>query len=73
MNTSKSNTSNDPSGIGSNNSATTTANSASTQTGTPMNTFVWLLKREFWEHRGGFLRAPADHRHGLPGADRRWR
>ena len=27
-------------------------------TGTPMNTFVWLLKREFWENRGGFLRAP---------------
>ncbi len=25
---------------------------------TPVNTFGWLLKREFWEHRGGFLRAP---------------
>ncbi len=24
-----------------------------------MNTFVWLLKREYWEHRGGFMRAPA--------------
>jgi ABC-2 type transport system permease protein len=23
-----------------------------------MKTFYWLLKREFWEHRGGFLRAP---------------
>ena len=23
-----------------------------------MNTFAWLLKREYWEHRGGFLRAP---------------
>ena len=23
-----------------------------------MNTFLWLVKREFWEHRGGFLRAP---------------
>jgi ABC-2 type transport system permease protein len=23
-----------------------------------MNTFKWLLKREFWEHRGGFLWAP---------------
>jgi len=23
-----------------------------------MNTFVWLLKREYWEHRGGFLWAP---------------
>ncbi len=23
-----------------------------------MNTFPWLLKREYWEHRGGFLRAP---------------
>ena len=24
-----------------------------------MTTFAWLLKREYWEHRGGFLRAPA--------------
>jgi len=24
----------------------------------PMQTFLWLLKREYWEHRGGFLRAP---------------
>lgn len=23
-----------------------------------MNTFYWLMKREFWEHRGGFLWAP---------------
>ncbi|HET8940442.1 MAG TPA: hypothetical protein VFN13_00445 [Rudaea sp.] len=23
-----------------------------------LNTFTWLLKREYWEHRGGFLRAP---------------
>ncbi|MGB3271053.1 MAG: ABC-2 transporter permease [Rhodanobacter sp.] len=23
-----------------------------------MKTFLWLVKREFWEHRGGFLRAP---------------
>jgi len=23
-----------------------------------MNTFTWLLKREYWEHRGGFLWAP---------------
>ncbi|MBB5206663.1 hypothetical protein [Chiayiivirga flava] len=23
-----------------------------------MNTFAWLLKREFWEHRGGFFWAP---------------
>ena len=23
-----------------------------------MNTFGWLLKREFWEHRGGFFWAP---------------
>jgi len=23
-----------------------------------MKTFVWLIKREFWEHRGGFLWAP---------------
>ncbi|WP_045770144.1 hypothetical protein [Xanthomonas albilineans] len=25
---------------------------------TSMSTFKWLLKREFWEHRGGFLWAP---------------
>jgi len=24
-----------------------------------MKTLYWLVKREFWEHRGGFLRAPA--------------
>ena len=23
-----------------------------------MNTFIWLLKREYWEHRGGFQWAP---------------
>ena len=23
-----------------------------------MNTFKWLLKREYWEHRGGFFWAP---------------
>jgi len=23
-----------------------------------MNAFVWLLKREYWENKGGFLRAP---------------
>jgi ABC-2 type transport system permease protein len=23
-----------------------------------MKTFYWLVKREFWEHRGGFFRAP---------------
>ncbi len=23
-----------------------------------MNTFVWLVKREYWENRGGFMRAP---------------
>ncbi len=23
-----------------------------------MKTFYWLMKREFWEHRGGFLWAP---------------
>lgn len=23
-----------------------------------MKTFYWLVKREFWEHRGGFLQAP---------------
>ena len=22
-----------------------------------MNTFNWLLKREYWEHRGGFFAA----------------
>ena len=24
-----------------------------------MNTFKWLLKREYWEHKGGFFWAPA--------------
>ncbi|HET7299436.1 MAG TPA: hypothetical protein VFJ01_02185, partial [Oleiagrimonas sp.] len=24
-----------------------------------MNNFYWLVKREYWEHRGGFLWAPA--------------
>ena len=24
-----------------------------------MNTYKWLLKREFWEHKGGFFWAPA--------------
>jgi ABC-2 type transport system permease protein len=33
-------------------------NTSSVNTGTPMNTFGWLLKREYWEHRGGFMRAP---------------
>jgi ABC-2 type transport system permease protein len=28
-------------------------------TGTPMNTFAWLVRREYWEHRGGFLWTPA--------------
>ena len=25
---------------------------------TPLRKFKWLLKREYWENRGGFLRAP---------------
>jgi len=25
---------------------------------TPLRKFTWLLKREYWENRGGFLRAP---------------
>ena len=28
-------------------------------TGGPMNTFFWLVKREYWEYRGGFLWTPA--------------
>ncbi len=28
-------------------------------TGTPMNTFAWLVKREYWENRGGFVWTPA--------------
>lgn len=27
--------------------------------GTPMNTFSWLVKREYWEYRGAFLWTPA--------------
>jgi len=25
---------------------------------TPANKFTWLLKREYWEHRGGFFWTP---------------
>jgi ABC-2 type transport system permease protein len=28
-------------------------------TATPASKFVWLVKREFWEHRGGFFWTPA--------------
>jgi ABC-2 type transport system permease protein len=28
-------------------------------TGSPVNTFNWLIKREYWEHRGGFAWTPA--------------
>lgn len=38
---------------------TTAMNAGSTKTGTPLNTFAWLLKREYWEYRGGFLWTPA--------------
>lgn len=31
---------------------------AVTKNSNPMQTFVWLLKREYWEHRGGFFWAP---------------
>jgi len=31
---------------------------ATVQTKLPTNTFVWLLKREFWEYRGAFVRTP---------------
>ena len=34
------------------NTPTTTKNS------NPVQTFLWLLKREYWEHRGGFFWAP---------------
>lgn len=34
-------------------------NTVKTAAGTPVNTFVWLVRREFWEHRGGFLWTPA--------------
>jgi len=37
---------------------TRSTNTSSMGMGTHMNTFVWLLKREYWEHRGGFMRAP---------------
>lgn len=33
-------------------------NPGNMKTGTPMNTFAWLLKREYWEYRGGFLWTP---------------
>jgi ABC-2 type transport system permease protein len=38
---------------------TTATNTGSIKTGTPMNTFAWLLRREYWEYRGGFLWTPA--------------
>jgi ABC-2 type transport system permease protein len=30
-------------------------NAIATKAGTPANTFLWLLKREYWENRGGFV------------------
>ena len=58
MNSSASNSSNDPSGAPSNHSISTIASTGSAHASSAMNTFTWLLKREYWEHRGGFLRAP---------------
>jgi ABC-2 type transport system permease protein len=37
---------------------TTAINAGSTKTGTPTNTFAWLLRREYWEYRGGFFWTP---------------
>lgn len=37
---------------------TIATNPGNMKTGERMHTFVWMLKREYWEHRGGFLRAP---------------
>jgi ABC-2 type transport system permease protein len=34
------------------------ANSTSIATHTPLSKFMWLVKREFWEYRGAFLRTP---------------
>lgn len=34
-------------------------NTSSMNTGTSMSSFAWLVKREYWEYRGGFLWAPA--------------
>ena len=31
---------------------------ATVKNSNPMQTFLWLLKREYWEHRGGFFWAP---------------
>ncbi len=51
MNTSGMNTSSiDMSSMSTNRSALTT--------NPTLRTFGWLVKREFWEHRGGFMRAP---------------
>ncbi|MET0288742.1 MAG: ABC transporter permease [Pseudoxanthomonas sp.] len=30
-------------------------NAVATKAGSPANTFLWLLKREYWENRGGFV------------------
>ncbi len=35
-----------------------TGTSTAVATHTPMSQLVWLVKREYWENRGGFLRAP---------------
>jgi ABC-2 type transport system permease protein len=35
-----------------------TGTSAVATTHTPMNQLIWLVRREYWENRGGFLRAP---------------
>lgn len=58
MNTSALNATHNSNGMGSHNSGSSTASAGSVRTQTPVNTFAWLLKREYWEHRGGFLRAP---------------
>lgn len=58
MNTSALNAPHDSDNMGSHDAGSTTADSGIAQTRAPMNTFAWLLKREYWEHRGGFLRAP---------------
>lgn len=35
-----------------------TGTSTAVVTHTPINQLMWLVKREYWENRGGFLRAP---------------
>ncbi|MGA9332913.1 MAG: hypothetical protein WBV39_01425 [Rudaea sp.] len=58
MNTNALNSGNEPIAANSGDPGPLPATATNTRAATAMTTFTWLLKREYWEHRGGFLRAP---------------